>query len=64
VADITYVDIAQGWLYLAAVMDLHSRRMVGWAMSSTTDSSLVLSALAMPVLIRILPSGLHIRPPV
>ena len=32
-ADITYVETDQGWLYLATVMDLYSRRIVGWAMS-------------------------------
>jgi len=31
-ADITYIETDQGWLYLAAIMDLHSRRIVGWAM--------------------------------
>lgn len=33
VADITYIPTAEGWLYLAAVLDLHSRKVVGWAMS-------------------------------
>jgi len=58
VADITYLDTAEGWLYLAAVMDLHSRRIVGWAMSSAIDSALVLSALSMAVLHRRPPTGL------
>jgi len=58
VADITYVDTAEGWLYLAAVMDLHSHRIVGWAMSSAIDSALLLSALAMAVLHRRPPTGL------
>jgi transposase InsO family protein len=34
-SDITYVAPAEGWLYLAAVMDLYSRRIVGWAMSDS-----------------------------
>lgn len=58
VADITYVDTAEGWLYLAGVMDLHSRRIVGWAMSAAIDSALVLSALSMATLHRRPQSGL------
>lgn len=46
-ADITYVDTAEGWLYLAAVEDLCSRKIVGWAMSETIDSRLVVDALHM-----------------
>ena len=49
VADITYIPTAQGWLYLAAVMDLYSRRIVGWSMSSHIDSELVVSAMNMAV---------------
>jgi transposase InsO family protein len=45
--DITYVWTAEGWLYLAAVLDLFSRRVVGWAMSQSIDTLLVLSALDM-----------------
>lgn len=44
-ADITYIPTKQGWLYLAAVMDLFSRRIVGWSMSDTIDSALVQSAM-------------------
>lgn len=44
VADITYIPTAQGWLYLAAIMDLCSRRIVGWAMDQTIHTQLVLSA--------------------
>ena len=47
VADITYVPTPEGWFYLAGVLDLHSRRLVGWAMSPSIDSALVLAALAM-----------------
>jgi transposase InsO family protein len=45
VSDITYVPTSEGWLYLAAVMDLASRRIVGWAMSSRIDQTLVIDAL-------------------
>ncbi len=46
-ADITYVWTGEGWLYLSVVLDLFSRRIVGWAMGATLESSLVLSALEM-----------------
>lgn len=58
VADITYIDTAEGWLYLAGVMDLHSRRIVGWAMSPNIDSALVQSALSMALLHRKPSNGL------
>ena len=45
VTDITYVRTYEGWLYLAAVLDLFSRRVVGYAMSSQIDRQLILSAL-------------------
>jgi putative transposase len=45
VGDITYVATAQGWLYLAAVMDLCSRKIVGWATSDSLETSLVKAAL-------------------
>lgn len=44
-SDITYVWAAEGWLYLAAVMDLHSRMVVGWSMGPRLDAALTLSAL-------------------
>jgi putative transposase len=46
-ADITYIPTEQGWLYLSVVMDLFSRKIVGWAMSDSIDSSLVQSAMKM-----------------
>jgi transposase InsO family protein len=58
VADITYIPTDEGWLYLAGVLDLHSRRIVGWAMGPTIDSALVLSALSMATLHRSPPPGL------
>ena len=45
--DITYIWTSEGWLYLAIVMDLFSRRIVGWAMRKTLARALVLSALRM-----------------
>jgi len=47
VADITYIDTREGWLYLAALLDLCSRRVVGWSMGETLKASLVEDALAM-----------------
>jgi putative transposase len=47
VADITYVPTREGWLYLAAVEDLFSRRVVGWSMGATMTSRLVMDALEM-----------------
>ena len=51
-ADITYIPTKMGWLYLAVVMDLFSRRIVGWAMSDNIDSKLVQSAMNMAILHR------------
>jgi putative transposase len=45
VSDITYLPTAQGWLYLAAVMDLYSRKIVGWATSPSLETPLVKEAL-------------------
>jgi putative transposase len=49
VADITYVPTREGWLYLAAVEDLYSRRVVGWSMADHLESRLVVDALEMAV---------------
>ncbi len=49
VTDITYIRTHQGWLYLAVVIDLYSRRVVGWSMQSRMQMDLVLSALLMAV---------------
>jgi len=57
-ADITYIRTLQGWLYLAVVLDLHSRRVVGWATSARIDRHVVLEALAMAVDRRNPPPGL------
>lgn len=47
VADITHIATAQGWLYLSAVMDLYSRRIVGWSMASRPGASLSTEAVTM-----------------
>lgn len=49
VTDITYIRTWQGWLYLAVVMDLYSRRIVGWATRATIHRELVLDAVLMAV---------------
>ena len=49
VADITYIATLEGWLYLAAVIDLFTRKVVGWSMSERIDSRLVVNALEMAV---------------
>lgn len=49
VTDITYIRTHEGWLYLAVVMDLFSRRIVGWSMQSRITKELVLDALLMAV---------------
>jgi len=52
VSDITYVRTECGWLYLAAVMDLHSRKIIGWATSDSMPASLVCEALQMAIDLR------------
>ena len=47
VGDITYIQTQEGWLYLAAILDRYSRKIVGWAMSERSDTALVLKALDM-----------------
>jgi putative transposase len=47
VSDITYIWTREGWMFLAAIMDLFSRRVVGWSMDSHIDQTLVLEALGM-----------------
>lgn len=47
VADTTYIWTAEGWLYLAGVLDLFSRMVVGWSMAATQDAMLVIQALQM-----------------
>jgi putative transposase len=47
VGDMTYVWTAEGWLYLGVLLDLYSRKVVGWAMSQRADAALVQEALQM-----------------
>ena len=49
VTDITYIRTWEGWLYLAVVMDLHSRKIVGWSMQPTLARDIVIDALLMAV---------------
>ena len=49
VTDITYVWTAEGWLYVATVIDLYSRRVVGWSTGESLETSLCLKALSMAV---------------
>jgi putative transposase len=48
-ADLTYIRTAEGWLYVAVVLDLFSRRAVGWSMKADLDASLVMDTWMMPV---------------
>ncbi len=57
-ADITYVWTRQGWLYLSVVLDLFSRRIVGWAMQPSLEKKLVLDALEMALVQRRPSAGL------
>ena len=58
VGDITYIPTNEGWLYLATVIDLYSRKVVGWSMDDTMKVSLVNNALNMALLSRKPPKGL------
>lgn len=49
IADFTYIWTAEGWLYVAAVIDLFSRRVVGWSMSATMTAQFVTDALLMAI---------------
>jgi transposase InsO family protein len=58
VSDITYISTGEGWLYLAVVLDLASRRIVGWSMSERMTAKLVCNAMAMAFFRRKPPTGL------
>ncbi len=58
VGDITYIPTSEGWLYLATVIDLYSRKIVGWSMDETMKVSLVNDALKMALENRNPPKGL------
>ena len=49
VSDFTYIWTAEGWLYVAVVLDLYSRRVVGWSMQSSMTTQLVADALMMAI---------------
>lgn len=57
VADITYIATDEGWLYLAVVLDLYSRMVVGWSMSERMTATLVCDALRMALFARHRPKG-------
>ena len=59
--DMTYIETREGWLYLAAVEDMYSRRVVGWSMDVTMESRLVVDALEMAVQQRYPDEGLLIH---
>jgi transposase InsO family protein len=58
VADITYIETGENWLFVAAIMDLYSRKIVGWAMGEHIDTALILKALFMALLHRQPPASL------
>jgi putative transposase len=58
IADFTYIWTAEGWLYVAAVIDLFSRRVVGWSMSASMTAQLVIDALLMAIWRRGKPNAL------
>jgi transposase InsO family protein len=61
VSDITYIWTEEGWLYLAVVLDLYSRLVVGWAMSERMTANLVCEALALALWRRQMPSGVIVH---
>ena len=58
-SDVTYIPTREGWLYLAAVMDLYSRAIVGWAMGQSLDGKLAADALHMAINRRGVPEIVH-----
>lgn len=58
-ADITYIPTREGWLYLAVILDLASRRVVGWSVRTRLDQQLALGALQMALRHRRARGGLH-----
>jgi putative transposase len=61
VGDITYIRTTEGWLYLAVMIDLFSRQVVGWQMSTRIDQELVNDALMAALLMRGMPKGVLIH---
>ena len=58
VTDVTAIATGEGWLYLAPMLDLHSRRIVGWAASESNDTELALDVLRRALRARRPPPGL------
>ena len=58
VSDLSYLPTAEGWLYLCVIIDLYSRKVVGWSLSTRIDTELVLQALMMALMRRRPPKGL------
>ena len=61
VGDITFIGTDEGWLYLAVVMDLYSRRVVGWSMGERMPAALVCAALRMALFNRRMPRGVIVH---
>jgi putative transposase len=61
VTDITYIQTTEGWLYLAVMIDLYSRKIVGWSMSRNIDAQLVRDALMMALWRRKFPQGVIVH---
>lgn len=61
VSDITYIQTDEGWMYLAVVLDLYSRKVVGWAMDSRMTATLVCDALLMALFRRKFPRGVIVH---
>lgn len=61
VQDITYIHTDEGWLYLAVVIDLYSRQVIGWAMNERMKASLVCDALKMALFRRGMPRGVIVH---
>ena len=57
-ADLTYIPTGEGWLYLAAVLDLHTRKIIGWSMRETLHGEIALQALTMAIMRQRLAPGL------
>ena len=60
--DISYIWTREGWLYLAVILDLHSRRVIGWAVSNRMKRDLAIRALKMAIAFRAPPKGCIITP--
>lgn len=58
VGDVTYIATQKGWLYLSVLLDLYSRKVIGWSMSDKNDKKLVLNALEMALKMRKPKSGI------